>query len=184
VTRSCRRDRELGQHLATVELRSSVTIVAMTIASLRPPACPRRAHLRRVCGAPWCSSSGRSAQHELSLENYSTRPTGDNANQMGTVCGRHKVDYRRSAGSGLKLGFENESIGTIFPAHYDLRVFWCDEPPSIIDRPKESGEACGRIEARPAQPIDRAVAANQSRSPAVANKCIVFDAKRHCPSLL
>src|SRR5262249_4781060 len=124
------------------------------------------------------------AQHELSLENYSTRPTGDNAHQMGTVRGRHKVDYRRSAGSCLKFGFENESIGTIIPAHHELRGFWCDEPPSIIDRPKESGEACGRIEARPAQPIDRAVAANQSRSPAIANKCIVFDAKRHCPSLL
>jgi len=53
VARSCWRDLELGQHLATVPIENRfVTIVAMTIASLRPPACPRRAHLRRVCGAP------------------------------------------------------------------------------------------------------------------------------------
>ena len=40
-----------------------------------------------------------------------------------------------------------------------------------------------RIEARPAQSIDRAVAANQSSRLAVAYQCIVFDSKRHCFSL-
>jgi hypothetical protein len=50
---------------------------------------------------------------------------------------------------------------------------------TVISRPKQCGKARRRIEPRPAQPIDRAVAAHQSRSPAVANQCIVFDAQRH-----
>ena len=39
-------DIELANDWGSNHLRSVFTIVAMTIASLRPPACPRRAHLR------------------------------------------------------------------------------------------------------------------------------------------
>src|SRR5882672_10180397 len=41
--------------------------------------------------------------------------------------------------------------------------------------PQQSGETCSRIEARPAQPVDRTVAAHQSRCFAVADQRIVFD---------
>ncbi len=54
-----------------------------------------------------------------------------------------------------------------------------DEPSTVLSRHKESGKARGRVEARPAQPVNRAVATHQSRSPAIANQCIIFDAERH-----
>src|SRR5262249_15385258 len=45
------------------------------------------------------------------------------------------------------------------------------------------GETRGRVKARPAQPIDRTVAADQSCRFAVPDHRIVFDAKCHCCSL-
>src|SRR5262245_65638934 len=48
---------------------------------------------------------------------------------------------------------------------------------------QQRGEARRRIETRPAQPIDRAVAADQGRRLAVADQSVVFDAKRHGFSL-
>jgi hypothetical protein len=61
-------------------------------------------------------------------------------------------------------------------------MFRRNEPSSIVSRSKQAGKAGSRVETGPAQPIDRAVAADQSGCLAVADQRIVFDAKCHCCS--
>src|SRR5262249_40617085 len=80
---------------------------------------------------------------------------------------------------GLKFGFEDEGAGTIAPCHAERRMVWSNEPPAVVGFPEQGGKARGRIETGPAQPIDRAVAADQSCRLAVADQRIVFDWQRH-----
>src|SRR5260370_7569207 len=58
-----------------------------------------------------------------------------------------------------------------------------NEPAAVLSCPEQGGKARGRIKPRPAQPVDRAVAADQSCRLAVADQRIVFDSERHCYSL-
>src|SRR6185369_8533058 len=50
---------------------------------------------------------------------------------------------------------------------------------AVLARAEQGGEARIRVEARPAQPVDRAVTADQRGALAVADERIVLDAKRH-----
>jgi hypothetical protein len=63
-------------------------------------------------------------------------------------------------------------------------VLRSNDPSAIIGYPQQGGKACRRIEAGPAQPIDRAVAADQRRRFAVADQRIVLDWHCHCTSLI
>ena len=58
-----------------------------------------------------------------------------------------------------------------------------NEPTAVLSCPEQGGKAGRRIETWPAQPVDRAIVADQSGRPTVAYQCIVFDSKRHCYSL-
>jgi hypothetical protein len=107
-------------------------------------------------------------------------PTHHDPHEIGVVRQRHEVDNRRAAGVGLKFGFEDEGAGAITPANCENRLLRSKQPTTILDCSKQSGEASRRIEAGPAQPIDRAVEADQSRCLAVADQRILFDAKGHC----
>src|SRR5215467_2506183 len=59
-------------------------------------------------------------------------------------------------------------------------MLWSNEPPAVIGFPEQGGKTRSRIETGPAQPIDRAVTADQSCRLAVADQRIVFDSQRHC----
>src|SRR5260370_23949225 len=102
---------------------------------------------------------------------------------MGAVGRRHEIDYRRRAGLSLEFGFEDQRARTIAPCRADRWILGGDKPTPIIGFPEQGSKAGSRIKPRPAQPIDRAVAADQSRRLAVAYQRVVFDAKRHCCSL-
>jgi len=80
----------------------------------------------------------------------------------------------------LEFGFEDEGAGTIAPRHAERRMLWSHQPAAVIGFPEQGGKARGRIETGPAQPIDRAVTADQSCRLAVADQRIVFDSQRHC----
>ena len=83
------------------------------------------------------------------------------------------------AGLSLEFGFENERAGAITATYGAQALRRGNEPAAIIGGPEQRGKARGRIEAGPAQPIDRAVAADQSRRLAVADQRIVFDSQCH-----
>src|SRR5262249_45273530 len=92
-------------------------------------------------------------------------------------------DHRRRAGFGLKFGFEDQRAGTIAAFRTKGRVLWGDEPAPVVGFTEQRGKAGGRVETWPAQPVDRAVAADQSRGFAVAYHRIVFNWKCHGLSL-
>src|SRR4029077_7982498 len=69
--------------------------------------------------------------------------------------------------------------GAILPSHVSRRILGGEEPAAILGCPKQRGEASCGVETGHAQPIDGAVAANQSRRFAVANHCVVFDSQGH-----
>ena len=48
--------------------------------------------------------------------------------------------------------------------------------------PAEIGETSGRIEARPAKPIDGKVAPDEGGRLAIPDDCIVFDVQGHAPA--
>jgi hypothetical protein len=73
-----------------------------------------------------------------------------------------KFNNCRATGLRLKFGFEHEGTWAIIPTYREHRLLRRKEPTTVLDCPEQSGEARSRIEARPAQPIDRAVTANQS----------------------
>ena len=122
-------------------------------------------------------------QHELSLEDHSPRPNHHDRHQIGAVCRRHEIDDRRTACLSLEFGFEDECAGTISPSHGERRVRRSDEPSTVVGCPEQGGKARSGIETGPAQSVDRAVPADQSRRLAAADHGIVFDSHRHCTSL-
>jgi hypothetical protein len=69
----------------------------------------------------------------------------------------HEICNDGPAGFGLELGLKHESAGTIAPTDSKRQVFRSDQPPAVFSSPEQASKACSRIEARPAQPIDRAV---------------------------
>src|ERR1700738_2377306 len=52
-----------------------------------------------------------------------------------------------------------------------------DQPPAVAGGAEQGGETRIRIKGRPAQPIDRAVAADQRRGLAVADQPVIFDGR-------
>jgi hypothetical protein len=74
----------------------------------------------------------------------------------------------------------SEVAGAITPTNCKNRLLRSKQPTTILNRSKQSGEARRRIEAGPAQPIDRAVEADQSRRLVVADQRKIFDAKSDC----
>src|SRR5262249_46530443 len=96
------------------------------------------------------------------------------------VARRHEIDYRRRAGRGLEFGFEHQRAWTVAAFRAEYWILWGNEPAPVVSVPKQRGKTRGRIKPRPAQPIDRAVAADQSCRLAIADQRVVFDSKRHC----
>jgi hypothetical protein len=119
------------------------------------------------------------AHHKFRLENNPARPASHGPHQIGTVRRNHEINHRRAASLGLELGFEDQGAGTVASLDAEQRILGCKKPPAVIGVSQQRGKASSRIEAGPAQPIDRAVAADQSRRLAVADERIVFDSKRH-----
>src|SRR5215469_16577045 len=94
----------------------------------------------------------------------------------------HEIDHGRGAGLGLEFGFENQRIGKVATAHIWRGRYGCNQPPAVLGRSEQSRKARRRVEARPAQPIDGAVATDQGCAVAVPNHRVIFDPQRHCTS--
>ena len=58
------------------------------------------------------------------------------------------------------------------------RVGWADPPSPVLGRAEQSRETCIAVEAGPAQPVDGAIATDESGGRAVADQCIILDGER------
>ena len=92
---------------------------------------------------------------------------------------RHAVDHGDGPVVGLELGLQDERTLMVPAAGGADGAGGGQEPAAVLGGAQQGGEAGGRVEARHAQPIDRAVARHQGARLAVADQRVVLDAARH-----
>ena len=88
---------------------------------------------------------------------------------------RHEIDDRRRAGFGLEAGFENGGAGPIAARDADIARFGANAPRAVPLVAQQRGEDRAGIEARQAEPIDRAVARDERRAVRVADDAVILD---------
>ena len=96
--------------------------------------------------------------------------------------GRHEVDESHRAAVRVVLSLEDERPRTIAALDSLDLGFGRQHPAPMVERSQERGEASGRIESRKTEPVDRTVPPNEGCRLAVADQCVVFDARRHLPT--
>ena len=92
--------------------------------------------------------------------------------------GGHEVDQRDAAFLGFEYRLQDHRAGPVLPADSHRRRGGGDAPAPVVGRADQRGKAGRAVEARPAQPVDRAVAADQRGAVAVADHRVVFDPRR------
>ena len=92
---------------------------------------------------------------------------------------RHEVGEGHGSAGGLEPCLQDRGARKIAARHSRPGFGRADDPAAVLDAPQERGETGGRIEARQAQPIDRAVAVHERRGARIADQSVVFDQARH-----
>jgi PAS domain S-box-containing protein len=92
---------------------------------------------------------------------------------------QHAVEDADDAVGRRRFGFEDERVVAIPPADRARVPARCDPPATVLHRPEQCREARGRVEARHAEPVERAVASDERRRLVVRDERIVLDAKCH-----
>ncbi|GAA3497042.1 hypothetical protein GCM10019016_041430 [Streptomyces prasinosporus] len=87
--------------------------------------------------------------------------------------------------SGVPLGFQDQGVAPVVPPgrRGRLRVVGrapgTQPPEAVFLGSQQPGEDGVRVEARQAQPVDRAVPADQRCGLHVSDECVIFDAPGH-----
>jgi hypothetical protein len=76
---------------------------------------------------------------------------------------------------------EHERVAAVLAALRVLAISRADQPAAVPRLTQQGREACGGVEARQAQPVDRAVAADERCGLCIADERVVFDAQRQAP---
>ena len=102
----------------------------------------------------------------MSSERIGTSPLTPST--MRTMSGalaarRHEVDDADDAVVGRPRRLEDERVVAVAPLRSPRRVVGREQPAAVLGRAEERGEAGAGVEAREAEPVDRAVAADERR---------------------
>jgi hypothetical protein len=92
---------------------------------------------------------------------------------------RHEVDHAGSACFSFKTGFKNQRIAAITSCRASSACNRCDQPSAVSRFAKQSSETGRAVEPGQAEPINRAVAADQRQGFAIADDCIIFNTTGH-----
>ena len=126
-------------------------------------------------------------QHELGAHGHLAPLANHETNHARTRSGqRHEIDQRDCAVAAFEASFQNQRIRPITTAHNGPAVPRRNLPVSVAIGAEQRREAGVGIEARPAQPIERAIARHQSGGLAIADQSVIFDTRRHeelCPEI-
>jgi hypothetical protein len=116
---------------------------------------------------------------DLAAHAYPTFEPDDETNDVTTVAfRRHEVDQENASLACLESRLQDQSVASI--SSRCLRSFFGrDQPTTILRIAKQRGKARIGIKSRQAQPIDRAVSADESGRLAIPYQGVVFDRKRH-----
>ena len=123
-------------------------------------------------------------QHQLGVHLHLAALAHHPAHDMRAVdARRHEIDQRRRAVGGFEARFQDQRVGPVAARNTRRLAFRRDKPAPVLVRAQQRGKAGIGIEPRPAQPVDRAVAADQRRCAQIADQGIVFDARGHVASV-
>src|ERR1700730_10813539 len=121
--------------------------------------------------------------NELGVQFDAAAYAAHQANKMRALDFRgHEIGDNGNAAVRLNRGFENQSMAAIGAGNLGARIGGHDRPSAIVCGAEEIGETGGRIEARPAKPIDGKVAPDEGGRLAIADDRVVFDVQGHAPA--
>ena len=91
---------------------------------------------------------------------------------------RHEIDQGHAAVGRIEDGLQHHGAVSVGAADARLGIGWADPPSPVLGRAEQSRETGIAVEAWPAQPVDGAIATDQSGGRAIADQCIILDGKR------
>lgn len=94
------------------------------------------------------------------------------------VARRHEVDQSDPPVLGAEDRLQHHGALTVRATDMRRGISGVDAPPPVVRGAEQSREAGTAVEARPTQPVDGPVTANESGARAVSDQCIVFDGER------
>ncbi len=112
------------------------------------------------------------------MATWPTRPSTIRTTDGAAGGGGHEVDQRDAAFLRIEDGFQDHRARTVVSSGPNRRLAGSDSPAPVVWRSDQRGKAGGAVEARPAQPVDRTVAADQRGAVAVADHRVVLDPRR------
>jgi hypothetical protein len=98
----------------------------------------------------------------------------DDADHLGHAW-RHAVHHGGDACLRLELGLEHERVAAVRTSHAPDLARRGQTPATVVGGTQQRGEAGGRVETGQAEPVDRAVAADQGGGLAVTDERVVLD---------
>ena len=100
----------------------------------------------------------------------------DDADEVGLrLAGRHEVDEAHGAVVGLEFRLEDERVAAVLSSCRAELARGLDRPVAVLRVAEERGEQRSRVEARQAEPVDRAVAADERGGLQIADEPVVLD---------
>ena len=127
-------------------------------------------------GDPRNDGAVREAKNELDVHRHFAAHAHHHAHQLGLRADRrHEVDDRDRAALGDEGRLEDHAVAAVAALDAGDIAGGRDPPPPMLGIAKEGGEAGAGIEARPAEPVDRSVAADERARLAVTDECVILD---------
>ena len=116
------------------------------------------------------------AEHELHPHRHAPLEPLDDPDDVGSVAARrHEVGHADAAVLGVEVELVHERVLAVAALDaLDLAV-GREQPAAVALVPEQGGEARARVEAREAEPVDRAVAPDERRGLQVADQPVVLD---------
>ena len=117
--------------------------------------------------------------HELHADLDLAVEALDDPDDVGvTAARRHEVDDADAARVGVEVELVHERAVAVAPLHAAHAARGCEQPAALALVAEQGGEAGAGVEARDAEPVDRAVAAHERRRLEVAEEAVVLDPHR------
>ena len=114
------------------------------------------------------------AHDEVEVEIDAAFEADHDAHDVGdAVAGRHEVDEHGAAGRRPEGRLEDQRAIAIAPRGGELQIARRDAPAAVLRRADQRGEAGTGIEARQAEPVDRAVLGDEGCAFAVPDHGVV-----------
>ena len=124
------------------------------------------------------------AETKIHHHGHGSPDAGDTADNIrSAVAVRHEVRDLHLAIRRHPSGHEDEGVCFVPSRRRHDLASGGEQPPSVVLGAKERSEGRGGVESGKTEPVDAAVAPDQTRGVAVADQGIVLNAQRHFPSL-